>query len=396
MKRKTSSKKCFFLILIVSIFFSIHISGASENTSRPININKDITRGIEFLYDWEFDQAENIFQKVIARNQKDPIGYFYSAMVTFARLASGFWTPEVVQEYGERIDRAISVARKKIEIEEADSFTYLYLGGALGFKGRFQLMQRKWFSSFFLALDAIEALKTSLKMAPDNREVLFGLGIFDYYTAKLSGASKLLTYLLIHRGNIEEGLRKLHIASHEAIYASIEAKSLLIHIYLFLERDHYKALPFARELARRFTNDPRNKYLEGVAYILSGMEPEYKEVVNYFHKRSLKKSPSCKSYIWIRRALYLEASYFLFHDQCDMARSKLDTILSHTDPERDPLMMAWPLVKKGMSYDLEGRREKALEYYKSILEMKNGAGAQFLAEKYIDKPAEKGDPFLGL
>ena len=74
----------------------------------------------------------------------------------------------------------------------------------------------------------------------------------------------------------------------------------------------------------------------------------------------------------------------------------MDAILSHTDPERDPLMMAWPLVKKGMSYDLEGRREKALEYYKSILEMKNGAGAQFLAEKYIDKPAEKGDPFLGL
>ena len=396
MKRKTASKRCLFLILILSIFISPQISGASEDTSRPININKDIIRGIEFLYNWEFDQAETTFNKVIAENQKDPIGYFYSAMVTFARLASGFWTPEVVQEYGERIDRAISVARKKIEIEEADRFTYLYLGGALGFKGRFQMMQRKWFSSFFLALDAIEALKTSRRMAPDDQEVLFGLGIFDYYTAKLSGASKFLTYLLLHRGNTEEGLRKLHIAANEAIYASIEAKSLLIHIYLFLERDHYKALPFARELARRFTNDPRNKYLEGAAYILSGMEPEYKEVVNYFHKRSRKETSLGEGYIWSHRALYLEASYYLFHDQYDMARSKLDAIQSHTDPEKDPFMIAWPLVKIGMSYDLEGRREKALEYYNSILEMKNGAGAQFLAEKYIDKPAEKGDPFLGL
>ena len=65
------------------------------------------------------------------------------------------------------------------------------------------------------------------------------------------------------------------------------------------------------------------------------------------------------------------------------------------NPEKDPFMIAWPLLKIGMSYDIENKRKMALDYYNSILQMENGAGAQFLAEKYIDEPAERGDPFLG-
>ena len=73
----------------------------------------------------------------------------------------------------------------------------------------------------------------------------------------------------------------------------------------------------------------------------------------------------------------------------------MHTIRYHADPLTDPAMIAWPLIKTGMSYDFEGYRDKALVYYKRVLEMDNGAGAQFLAEKYIDAPPEKGDPFIG-
>jgi hypothetical protein len=58
-------------------------------------------------------------------------------------------------------------------------------------------------------------------------------------------------------------------------------------------------------------------------------------------------------------------------------------------------MIAWPILKKGMSYDLEGKRDTALGLYRQVLKMENGAGAQFLAEKCIDAAPRKGDPFLG-
>jgi hypothetical protein len=73
----------------------------------------------------------------------------------------------------------------------------------------------------------------------------------------------------------------------------------------------------------------------------------------------------------------------------------LESILSQADDEGDPFMIGWPLLKIGMSHDLDGERKKAITYYRRILKLKNGAGAQFLARKYVDKAAKEGDPFLG-
>ena len=134
-------------------------------------------------------------------------------MVSWSRLASGLWSPENVKEFKKRIDRAIEVAEVRVDKDGADSYDFFYLGGALGFKGRFELMKGNWASSFFLARDAIKALKICLEMDPDNNDVLLGLGTFDYYTARLSGVLKFLTYFLLHRGDIEKGLKKLTIAS---------------------------------------------------------------------------------------------------------------------------------------------------------------------------------------
>ena len=393
---------CFKSLMLFAciLLLSPQVSEPRESTAKPLSpqtqINPDIIYGIEVLYNWEFEKAENQFLKVVAQDPDDPAGYFYLAMVTWSRLASGFWFPETVQEYGERIDRAIVVAMAKIENEKANSFTYFYLGGALGFKGRFKLMQRKYLSSFFLALNAIEALNTCLRIDPNNKDVLLGLGIFDYYTERLSGVLKWLTYLLLHKGNRAEGLRKLHIVADEAIYSSMEAKSLLLHIYLFLEQNtSHKALPIAKELADRFPKDPRYKFFQGVAYIKLDMDSQYREVLDFFIEVSRKENSNAGAQVWKNRARYLEASYYLFHGRYGKARSQLDAILSGGDPSSDPAMIAWPLLKKGMSYDLEGEREKALIIYEHILRMKNGAGAQFLAEKYIDEPPRPRDPFIG-
>ena len=46
----------------------------------------------------------------------------------------------------------VKTSRERIKKEKSDSFTYFYLGGALGFKGRFKLMQRNYLSSFVFDL----------------------------------------------------------------------------------------------------------------------------------------------------------------------------------------------------------------------------------------------------
>lgn len=390
----------FYFMLVFSLVLAccqslraLEKSGSPEIQAQKVN--SVIVRGIDLLYNEEFNKAEHLFQKLITDSPENPEGYFYLAMVTWSRLASGFWSPSTVREYKERIDWTIQVARKRVENSVANSNDYLYLGGALGFMGRFELMKGKWLSSYFLARDAIHALKKCYELDPDNKDVLLGLGTFDYYTARLSGFLKFLAYLLVHQGNKEEGLRKISVAAKEAIYSSTEAKSMLIHIYLFMEQEHEKALFLTTELAEKYKKNPRYKFLQGVCYLRLGMTDEYKTCVLYLREKGLLASSVRESGIWAKRSMYLETVCDLLKGYYSAARSKLHIILKGADPGNDPAMIAWPLIKIGMSYDLEGNRETATKYYRQITEMDNGAGAQFLAKKYLDSPPEKDDPFIG-
>jgi tetratricopeptide (TPR) repeat protein len=384
-----------FLLLAIQSTNTWALEKPKDSNCKGTRINKDIIKGIDLLYDNSFDDAENLFRKVIDESPDKPIGYFYLAMVTWSRMSSGFWSPNIVMEYNVRIDRAIEVAKSRIENNSTDCYDFFYLGGALGFKGRFELMQTKWFSSFTLAMKAVDALKTSQKMAPENRDILLGLGIFDYYTARLSGALKFISYLLIHRGDKEEGLRKLHVAANEAVYSATEAKSMLIHIYLFLEEDFTKAMKLSEELARKYRQNPRYRFFLGVCYIRLGMDREYRDTVNLLSQRSLQAKTLSEAGLWGKRALYLETVHDLFQKQYHDARAKLSVILNKKDSLNDPEMIAWPLMKIGMSYDLEGNRKEAVNYYQGVLNMENGSGAQFLAKKLLEDPLKQNDPFIG-
>ena len=394
-----SSKSAFFQIfLIVALCALPGLAGAEQGEPAKFHKNQpnlDIIEGINHLYNLEFDEAERLFSKIVSERPDHPAGYFYRAMVTWSRLSVGFWTDQNLAEFVKRIDQTIAVARKKIEKNEKDSRSFFYLGGALGFKGRFELMQQNWFSSYNLAYDAIKALETCKKIDPDNKDVLLGLGIYDYYTAKLSGVLKLLTFLFLHKGDKEEGLRKLNEAANQAVYSGLEAKSMLVHIYLYLEEDYSKALPLVQDLRTTFKKNMRYPFFEGLVYIRQGHDSKYREMVDLLRRESLKRKAKSDFIVWENQALYLEATYHLFRGETPQARAKLDAILSKADPALDPDMIAFPILKKGMSYDLEGKREKALEYYHQVLKMENGAGAQFFAQKCIDEATKKGDPFLG-
>jgi len=357
--------------------------------------NPKILKGINLLYNLQFDDAEDLFNEVIAESPNKPAGYFYLTMVTWSRMVAGFWSPETVEEYKQRTDRTVSVANKRIKNNVANSYDYFYLGGALGFLGRFELMRAEWLSSFLTAKKAIKALKTCKKMDPNNRDVLLGLGIFDYYTARLSGVLKFLSYLLLHKGNKEKGLRKLHTAAEKAIYSGVEAKSVLLHIYLFLEEECSKAPALARELGEKYPQDPTYKLFEGTAYVRLGLWQKYNGVLSYMRERSLQAPQKKEDLIWQRRLLYLQSIHDLFHSHYPEARSKLQEILTLSDPVNDPAMIAWPIVKIGMAYDLEGDRKTAVKYYQKVLDMKNGSGAQFMAEKCLDEPPQGKDPIIG-
>ena len=389
----------FVTILFLSFCISHGTTRAEDSrmqTTSSLEYSAEIARGIDLLYDHQFKASEEIFIDYINKYPEKPAGYFYSSMVTWSRLASGFWSPVTVDEFKRRIEKTIDISKARIESENASSDDYFYLGGALGFSGRFELMRENWLTSFFLAREAIDALNICFEKNPSNKDVLLGIGTFDYYTARLSGILKFLSYLLIHKGDVQEGLKKLHEASEKAVYSATEAKSTLLHIYLFIEEDFTKANTLAEELSKKYDNNSRFKVLLGVSQVRLGMKGKVKETILALRKKSKLTNYSSTAIMWENRALYLEAIDCLYNKEYQEARRKLAKILAKPDAVNGPLMIAWPLVKIGMSYQLSNQGRKAERYYQRVIDMENGAGAQFLAKRLLKKTdLDENDPFLG-
>jgi len=380
-----------FLGSVRSIRGQNRYSGTPPDTGAGHN---SILEGIDDIYNLEFDAAEDVFRKMISKTPDKPAGYFYLAMVTWSRLIAGFWSQENVAEYIRRIHRAIDIAGRNIRTNPSDSYNYFYLGGAQGFLARFELMRGKWFSSFLLARKAVKALKKCLEVDPGNRDVLLGIGIFDYYTSRFSGAAKFLSYLLVHKGSREKGLKRLHIAAEQAVYSKTEAKSVLLYIYLFLEEDYLKALDLAEQLGQKYNRDPSYKYYQGVCFIKLGDDENYRDIISFMRQKIRTASSHTEALKWERRLLYLKTTRDLFHGNFASARKNLTQILNHPDPANDPTMIALPLLKTGMIYELEGNRQKASEYYRRVINMKNPAGVQFLAKRFLESSVTKGDPLI--
>jgi tetratricopeptide (TPR) repeat protein len=357
-------------------------------------LSAEILRGVDLLYNSAFDEAESLFQSLLVARQGHTGLRFYLAMVSWARLASGFWGQSNVDIFRQRIDLAIESGRESVDADPDDPVAHFFLGGALGFKGRFELMRERWFSSFLLASEAVEHLKTCLRLDPGNKEALLGLGIYEYYTSKMSGILRFLSYLLIRRGDKEAGLEKLHTAAAKAVYSASEAKSTLIHIYMFMERSYERAVPIVSELVERYPETARYYYLKGVCHAAMGQEDALKDVFSAIEAKSLSAKDEVKALSWQRTGLYLRATKAMMEGRLDEAEKYLTSITVIADPKNDPAMVAWPLLKRAMIQDLRGEREEASSLYRRVMEMENGSGAQFLAKRYLKEALKKNDPFI--
>ena len=114
----------------------------------------------------------------------------------------------------------------------------------------------------------------------------------------------------------------------------------------------------------------------------------YGKTAAELRKKGLESEDVLSAAMWERRAQYLEVIYNLYHNNYPRAREKIEILLASSDPEHDPAMIAWPILKKGMICDLEGNRNEAKKYYEQVLQMENASGAPVCRRKISERTPE--------
>ncbi len=354
-------------------------------------LDEKIKHGIDLIYNIKFDSAETVFKDVMLNYPDDPSGRFFLAMVDWWRIVLDLDNESHDEIFYAKLEDVIYHCDKILEKNENNINALFFKGGAIGFRGRLRAIRDSWIKSADDGREALPLLKHAFALDSTNLDILFGMGIYNYFADVIPDRFPYIKPLMIFfpKGNKQLGIKLLIEASEKAKFASTEALYFLMTLYYQFEEDFPEARNYALKLVQKYPDNPLfHRYL-GRAYIRMG---DYETAAGIFRKIYEKSFNGFDGYNLNarREALYYMGIQHRYIGKFDSSATELKMCIDvskQIDKKGDESgFQTSAALNLGLVYDQMKEREKALETYKYVLSIKDWNDCHELAKRYIDKP----------
>lgn len=355
------------------------------------SFEKRIKKGIDFIYNIEFDSAETVFKHVMLDYPEHPSGKFFLAMIDWMKIAIDPETDTLDDIFYEKLEDVIYFCDKLLEKEPKNIDAIFFKGGAIGFRGRLRALRNSWIKAADDGREALPLLQLAYSIDSTNYDILFGMGIYNYFAEVIPKEFPYIKPIMIFfpKGNKSLGIEQLKLATEKAKYASVESMYFLLQVYYQYEQNIYEARKYASILHEKYPSNPIfHRYL-GRTFVRTGDLDSAAKVFQLVFDRSLLNYPGYSLNARREAAYYIALNYryigeydssiFYFNDCVEKSR-KID---KKGDESGFQVSAALNL---GMVYDLVRRREEAINTYNYVLSIKDWNNCHDAAKRYIEKP----------
>ncbi len=379
-------------ILFVLIYSSLSPAKTSGTKIKDPQFDSLITTGIKQIYNIKFKDAERTFSIVMKKYPHHPAGRFFKAMIIWWKIMLDTENEEYDDLFVDKLDSVIAMCDSILEKDPDNVDALFFKGGSLGFRGRLYSLRKKWFDAALDGKEALPLVHKVYEIDPQNEEVKLGFGIYNYYAEAIPEKYPFIKPVMIFfpGGNKKLGIQQLKETAQKSKYASIEAKFFLLTLNYQFEENFKEAFKYAKELTKEFPDNPTfEKYL-GRIYVKQG---DYYKASNVFQDMLIKCNENLPGY---NSRIKREASYYIgvkleMEKKLDSALTmfnqclKFSKIVDDDTPSGFWISAVWYL---GKIYDEKKNIPKAIEYYKSLLDLPEYRDSHDKAEKYLE---EHGD-----
>ncbi len=365
------------------------------------DMDAQIHRGIDLIYNMEFVRADSVFDSVIAEHPEHPAGYFYRATVMFWRAITNPDNTSYDEDYRAWLQKSVDRADSLLAKNPQDIAGLFYKGGSIGMRARiyeYRVGPHDAMDIIQLILgDAkkgVEYLDQLENIIPDNSDILFGRGVYNYYVESEKEENPTLApviSLMFPVGNKAVGLQMLEMAAAHATYANIEAKFELMHIYYAQEHNYQRAFALARELATKYPNNVHFLHYLGFAAYTENNVALYDSVYRVMLDRARQRRDAYT----IRQAR--EAMFFIGVAQMKMANGNMDTALYYlynsdllsrkiNQTDQQDWWVTDAELFMGEAYDTRKDRKSAILQYQRVLNLPDHNRDHADATRYLANP----------
>ena len=261
-------RKNYFLLILFGVFLN-SIQAQQKLKVLPnldsikylltdMTIQIECTSGINDMYNFKFQRAESQFQWLKSYYPTHPLPYFLMALSQWWKIMPNTDNNEYDEIFISYLDSTIYFANQLYEENDKNVEVPFFLAVAYAFKGRIQAERSNWTRAAFATKKGLKYMEISRKYKKMSPEILFGEGLYNYYSIWVRENYPTLKPILwfFAKGDKELGISQLETVVKESFYSKVEAQYYLMQIYNSERKYSMKSFPIAQYLHQTYPDNP--------------------------------------------------------------------------------------------------------------------------------------------
>lgn len=343
-------------IIHLSILFTILVLN-----SKPVySSDKEIYNGLTDIYNLKFDDAENKFRQFQIDYPKDIKGYFYESLLYFYK-ALPTRNEQQYERFLELSEKVIDRGESLLEKNENDYDALYYTGLSHSYRSLLMLsLDKSLLSAASNGNDGYRILSALIEKKPDYYDAYMGLGLYKIAIGFVPEKFQWLLNLIGFNGNINEGRNLLKTSMNKGKFTRVDSKAFLSLFSLKEKEDEDgESLRLSRELSEDYPQSAVFRIFYSTILLQNGFNDE--AILQSNESLNLNKYSFQNE---IKKAAYSirGISYFRLNDY-EKASEDLEESMKYVYPSDRYNVYLFTL---GVSYELTGNRQNAVEKYKLV------------------------------
>lgn len=363
-----------FLILICIITV---VSGQEPEDSM-------IWRGIKAWYNYDTERSVRILDSARVLYPDHPTVHLVYAAARYQHSQATDPIEENYRILENDLAEIIPVYDSLVQAHPEKPVYRLYQGSAIGLKARVHLGRKEWLKTLWSAYQGFSIINAVARENPELIDAQLPIGVVEYY-AELSGyLVRLAAGFFGLEPSFDEGRKAIVKAANEGEFAWIEAKSILVYLYIYIEDRPELALPHLSDLISHFPGNWYYRQLYTESLLKTGDLEQGFRSLEYIDLE-YNSLTTCNK---VNFGGYLQYEWALYHflsGDLKAAETALDSVISDYQAELDAIL-ACSYLLHGKIMDIHGNRAEAIEAYRKAIALDNFTYPVKEAETYLEEP----------
>ncbi len=320
---------------------------------------------MKLAYNLHFDRATETFDELIKLKPDNPRGYLLQAVNFYYRHQLEENSEVFAKQFVKLATTAIERSKSKLGNKEQRLDALFYLGTANMYLAAYHGWQSNWLRAYWYGKDGIGYLERVIAADSTYYDAYLGLGLYHYYTDVIPKIAKAVTFLLGFEADRQKGLEELELAAAHGKYSRAEALLFLGSIHLYVEKDYEKSRQFFEELARLYPENASYSMLLGEAYQKLGKNEQAAQTLHQLVDQ-IPQPPRFP--VLVSSSFFRLGNVYYNMRELPQAIKYYQDALKHATQSTGEVQWIFALanLNLGRSYDLIGKRDIALEYYRRV------------------------------